>query len=273
MPGLLQKPLFRGLFKNQAPISLSLPPSLFPSLLTTPPPVKSWHPASAPFQPEIPEPAAVPWQKRPSAEAWASVCRHRHPSSLPSFPYQHKSFLFATQTRSPPKVSHELRKEERKATLNTEEPTKATAASGVMKQRQTQVRPPRPKDVWGLSGLSLKGSNLSLSVGYLWMSLEDTWWWGVLISFQEKGKQERRGKLKGRKKRATETSGAQDGVLSGYGFDCLLRPWNHGWNGWHPPNLTLPRTLLLVQPIPGSLQVLSRWTLREPFVKRDWGGM
>ncbi|XP_043747241.1 uncharacterized protein LOC122686176 [Cervus elaphus] len=115
MPGLLQKPLFRGLFKNQAPISLSLPPSLLPSLLTTPPPVKSWHPASAPFQPEIPEPAAVPWQKRPSAEAW---------------------------TRSPPKVSHKLRKEERKTTLDTEEPTKATAASGVMKQRQTQALEP-----------------------------------------------------------------------------------------------------------------------------------
>ncbi|KAM9675814.1 uncharacterized protein ACBT57_005472 isoform 1-T1 [Dama dama] len=142
MPGLLQKPLFRGLFKNQAPISLSLPPSLLPSLLTTPPPAKSWHPASAPFQPEIPEPAAVPWQKRPSAEAWASVCRHRHPSSLPSFPYQHKSFPFATQTRSPPKVSHELRKEERKTALDTEEPTKATATSGVMKQRQTQALEP-----------------------------------------------------------------------------------------------------------------------------------
>ncbi|CAM9805658.1 unnamed protein product [Rangifer tarandus platyrhynchus] len=43
------------------------------------------------------------------------------------------------EEKSPPKVSHELRKEERKTTLNTEEPTKATAASGVMKQRQTQV--------------------------------------------------------------------------------------------------------------------------------------
>ncbi|OWK00982.1 hypothetical protein Celaphus_00018285 [Cervus elaphus hippelaphus] len=40
---------------------------------------------------------------------------------------------------SPPKVSHKLRKEERKTTLDTEEPTKATAASGVMKQRQTQL--------------------------------------------------------------------------------------------------------------------------------------
>lgn len=199
MPGLLQKPLFRGLFKNQAPISLSLPPSLLPSLLTTPPPVKSWHPASAPFQPEIPEPAAVPWQKRPSAEPWASVCRHRHPSSLTSFPYQQKPFPFATQTRSPPKVSHELRKEEWKTTLNTEEPTKATAAPGVMKQQQTQVRPPRPKDVWGLPGLSLRGSNLSLSVGHLWMSMEDTWWWGFWFVSKKKENKKGRGNSKGGK--------------------------------------------------------------------------
>ncbi|XP_065763923.1 serine/arginine repetitive matrix protein 3-like [Muntiacus reevesi] len=46
------------------------------------------------------------------------------------------------KTRSPPKVSQELRKEERKTTLDTEEPTKATAASGMMKQRQTQALEP-----------------------------------------------------------------------------------------------------------------------------------
>lgn len=111
MPGLLQKPLFQGLFKNGVPISLFLPPSFFPPTSPHHPPVKSWHPESTPFKPEIPEPAVVPWQKRPSAEPWANVCRHAVPPPLLVSLTKRNHFLLPPKkTRLHPKVSHKLKK-------------------------------------------------------------------------------------------------------------------------------------------------------------------
>lgn len=79
-----------------------------------------------------------------------------------SFPYQQKSFPFATKTRLHPKVSHKLKREKRNIdNCYTEEPTNLQQHQGVkQQQRQIQVRPQRSEDVWGLPGLSLRGSNL-----------------------------------------------------------------------------------------------------------------
>lgn len=124
MPGLLQKPLFQGLFKNGVPISLFLPPSFFPPTSPHHPPVKSWHPESTPFKPEIPEPAVVPWQKRPSAEPWASVCRHAVPPPLLVSLTNRNHFVLPPKTRLHPKVSHKLKKNEKLTAITQKSPQK-----------------------------------------------------------------------------------------------------------------------------------------------------
>lgn len=111
MPGLLQKPLFRGLFKNPVPISLlpSLPPSLPPHYTT---PSEILAPREHSFQPE-PRTSRCPLAKE--AQCWAlGKCLQ---TSLPFFISllsQQNLFPFAIETRLHPKVSHKLKKRKMK---------------------------------------------------------------------------------------------------------------------------------------------------------------
>lgn len=99
--------------KIQCP-SLCFPPFLPPSLLTTPPPAKSWHPESTLFS-QSPEPAVVPWQKRPSAGPWASVSRHPYLSLLVFFPNR-SYFLLPLKLRCIQKFLTSLEKKNEKLT-------------------------------------------------------------------------------------------------------------------------------------------------------------
>lgn len=140
MPGLLQKPLFRGLFKNPVPISLlpSLPPSLPPHYTT---PSEILAPREHSFQPE-PRTSRCPLAKE--AQCWAlGKCLQ---TSLPFFISllsQQSPFPFATKTRLHPKVSHKLKK--RKMKNYAEEFTKAAERQGREAASDTGKNPESPR--------------------------------------------------------------------------------------------------------------------------------
>lgn len=123
--------------KIQCP-SLCFPPFLPPSLRTTPPPAKSWHPESTLFS-QSPEPAVVPWQKRPSAGPWASVSRPPYLSLLVFFPNR-AHFLLPLKLGCIQKFLTSLKRERWKIMQKNSQKLQSARAE---KQRQTQVRTQR----------------------------------------------------------------------------------------------------------------------------------
>ncbi|VCX43140.1 unnamed protein product, partial [Gulo gulo] len=92
------------------------------------------------FQPEIPEPAAVPWQKRPRAEPWASVCRQRTPPLLLVSLTNRNHFPLPPKPDCIQKFLTSLKTKSEKLTTVTQKSPQIYSSIRVKKQRQTQMQ-------------------------------------------------------------------------------------------------------------------------------------
>lgn len=140
MPGLLEKPLFRGLFKNPVPISLlpSLPPSLPPHYTT---PSEILAPREHSFQPE-PRTSRCPLAKE--AQCWAlGKCLQTSLLSLLVFLPNRTYFLLPLKLGCIQKFLTSFKK--RKMKNYTEEFTKAAEHQGREAASDTGKNPESPR--------------------------------------------------------------------------------------------------------------------------------
>lgn len=147
MPGLLQKPLFRGLFKNQEPISLflSLPPFFPPSSPQHP----QWNPGTLRVLSSARDPRTSRCPLAREAQCWAlGKCLQKALSLLPNkFPLPTENrFLLPPKLGCIQKFLTSLKKNEKLSTLTLKNPQKCSSARG----EEAATDPGKTPEKWRL---------------------------------------------------------------------------------------------------------------------------